>query len=163
MTLLVSMATYFLVGLVGVGAVGADTIARATRGQAAPLEFAARQFNRPGLELLLALGATAAMLGVLLNLILGLSRVALAMGRRGDLPPICARLDPRGTAPRAAVLGVAAGIVLLVLTGSVKTTWSFSAFTVLVYYAITNWAALKLTELDRGGAMGVGAVYGVEG
>ncbi len=149
MTLLVSMATYFLVGLVGVGAVGAETIASATRDQAAPLEFAARQFDRPGLELLLALGATAAMLGVLLNLILGLSRVALAMGRRGDLPPICARLDPRGTAPRIAVLGVAAGIILLVMIGNVKTTWSFSAFTVLVYYAITNWAALKLSEDER--------------
>jgi APA family basic amino acid/polyamine antiporter len=71
------------------------------------------------------------------------------MGRRGDLPPICARLDPRGTAPRVAVLGVSAGIVLLVLTGSVKATWSFSAFTVLVYYAITNWAALKLDDRQR--------------
>ena len=40
-----------------------------------------------------------------------------------------------------AVLVMAAAIGLLVLVGSVKTTWSFSAFTVLVYYAITNLAA----------------------
>ena len=38
------------------------------------------------------------------------------------------------------------GLVIsaLVLTGSVRTTWSFSAFTVLVYYALTNLAALRL-------------------
>ena len=36
--------------------------------------------------MLIAIGAMTAMLGVLLNLLLGLSRVALAMGRRGDLP-----------------------------------------------------------------------------
>lgn len=30
-----------------------------------------------------------------------------------------------------------------------RTTWSFSAFTVLVYYAITNLAALRLTSDHR--------------
>jgi APA family basic amino acid/polyamine antiporter len=38
----------------------------------------------------------------------------------------------------------------LALIGDVKTTWSFSAFTVLVYYALTNLAALRLpAELRR--------------
>lgn len=48
------------------------------------------------------------------------------------------------TSPRRAVFAVGAIIALLALTGSVKATWSFSAFTVLVYYAITNFAALRL-------------------
>ena len=30
-----------------------------------------------------------------------------------------------------------------------RTTWSFSAFTVLVYYGITNFAALRLAREDR--------------
>jgi APA family basic amino acid/polyamine antiporter len=38
---------------------------------------------------------------------------------------------------------------LLALVGSVKATWSFSAFTVLVYYAITNAAALRLPPERR--------------
>jgi basic amino acid/polyamine antiporter, APA family len=38
---------------------------------------------------------------------------------------------------------------LLVLIGNVKTTWSFSAFTVLVYYALTNLAALRLPANAR--------------
>jgi APA family basic amino acid/polyamine antiporter len=31
----------------------------------------------------------------------------------------------------------------------VKTTWSFSAFSILVYYAITHLAALRLPDRDR--------------
>jgi len=90
-----------------------------------------------------------AMLGVLLNLILGLSRVAFAMGRRGDLPSATARLDRRGSTPFVAVIGVGVVVAALASTGSVATTWSFSAFTVLVYYAITNVAALRLKREDR--------------
>jgi APA family basic amino acid/polyamine antiporter len=40
-------------------------------------------------------------------------------------------------------------IAALTLIGDVRVTWSFSAFTVLVYYAITNLAALALPAQDR--------------
>lgn len=40
-------------------------------------------------------------------------------------------------------------IAALASLGSVKTTWSFSAFTVLVYYALTNFAALRLPAAAR--------------
>ena len=68
----------------------------------------------------------------------------LAMGRRGDMPAATARIDPVSATPRVAVVVMAVAIGLLVLVGSVKLTWSFSAFTVLVYYAINNLAALRL-------------------
>ncbi|MBD0311124.1 MAG: amino acid permease, partial [Microcoleus sp. T1-bin1] len=97
----------------------------------------------------LAIGAMTAMLGVLLNLILGLSRVLLAMGRRRDMPRVLARLNQQGTTPHWAVLVVGIAIALLVLLGNVKTTWSFSAFNVLIYYAITNLAALRLPPQER--------------
>lgn len=89
------------------------------------------------------------MLGVLLNLVLGLSRVVLAMGRQGDLPPRFGRLSPVRDAPSAAIIGVGVAIGGLALTGSVESTWAFSAFTVLIYYAITNLAALRLSRADR--------------
>ncbi|MCC5667326.1 hypothetical protein LC653_26450 [Nostoc sp. CHAB 5784] len=38
---------------------------------------------------------------------------------------------------------VGIAITLLVLLGNVKTTWSFSAFSVLIYYTITSFAALS--------------------
>ncbi|MEO1560766.1 MAG: amino acid permease, partial [Cyanobacteria bacterium J06632_19] len=118
-------------------------------GQAAPLEVAVRSFDIPGGAQILAIGAIFAMLGVLLNLILGLSRVLLAMGRRGDMPRIFARLNQSGTTPIPAVIAVSTIISVLVLIGNVKTTWSFSAFTVLIYYSVTNLAAFCLPSQER--------------
>ena len=96
-----------------------------------------------------AIGAITAMLGVLLNLILGLSRVLLAMGRRRDMPSATAKIQSSTSTPYVAVAIVGLGITALVLIGNVKTTWSFSAFTVLIYYAITNLAALQLGSNER--------------
>lgn len=134
---------YAAVALVGVGAAGADVMAEVGN-RAAPLEVAARSFGVPFAPQVLAVGAVTAMVGVLLNLILGLSRVLLAMGRRRDMPASFARLDRAGTTPTAAVIAVGVVIAALAVIGDVRTTWSFSAFTVLVYYAITNVAALAL-------------------
>ncbi|MCC6144560.1 MAG: amino acid permease [Candidatus Hydrogenedentes bacterium] len=148
-TLIVSAVIYITVALVSVAAAGADTLRDATQQTAAPLEIIARQYGLPGLYWAVALGAVTAMLSVLLNLVLGLSRVVLAMARRADAPHLFTRLNASETAPLAAVFLVGAIIAGLVLIGNVKITWSFSAFTVLVYYAITNLAALRLPKADR--------------
>jgi APA family basic amino acid/polyamine antiporter len=97
----------------------------------------------------IGIGAMLAMLGVLLNLVLGLSRVWLAMGRRRDMPGVLAKVNAGGTTPVPAVILTGVVIAALVLIGDVKKTWSFSAFTVLVYYAITNAAALRLPADQR--------------
>ncbi len=148
-TLVLSASIYMVVALAGIGSVGSDFLYQATEGEAAPLELAARTFDLPLLPGFIAIGAATAMLGVLLNLVLGLSRVLLAMGRRGDMPVFLAQLDKRGVTPVAAVLAVGVFIACLTLIGSVNTTWSFSAFTVLIYYAITNAAALALPAGQR--------------
>lgn len=88
-------------------------------------------------------GAVTAMLGVLLNLILGLSRVWLAMGRRGDMPDAVGRLDGRRE-PTVAVLVAAVPVAGLTLLGDLGLAWSFSAVTVLIYYGITNLSALAV-------------------
>ena len=148
-TLVVSALLYISVGAVAVGSVGAPRLAEMTASRAAPLEDAAMSFGGPTLGRVLAVGAITAMLGVLLNLILGLSRVLLAMARRGDAPRGLATIDDVRSSPAAAVIAVGVVIGLLVLIGDVKTTWSFSAFTVLVYYAITNLAALRIPAEAR--------------
>lgn len=148
-TLLVSMGLYSAVGLVGVAAVGAEAFAAAETQRTAPLEIVARQFNVPAAAQIVAAGAITAMIGVLLNLILGLSRVVLAMGRRRDIPSCFGNVVGSAATPRAAVILVGALIAGLVLIGNVKTTWSFSAFTVLIYYALTNLAAIRLHAGER--------------
>ncbi|WP_254174968.1 APC family permease [Planktothrix pseudagardhii] len=143
-TVLISMLLYLGVALVAVGVVGTETLSLASI-TAAPLEQVANRFALPGSNQVITLGAMTAMLGVLLNLILGLSRVVFAMGKRHDLPRFLAQLNTTQTTPTLAVIVVGIAIAVLVLIGNVKTTWSFSAFTVLIYYSITNLAALKLT------------------
>ena len=147
--MLATVALYTAVAFVGVGAVGTEVLAGTAATQTAPLEAAARRFGFPLVAEVVAVGAITAMLGVLLNLILGLSRVLLAMGRRRDMPQAVARIDASGSTPLVAVPVVGVAIAVLVLLGNVKTTWSFSAFTVLIYYAITNLAALRLPAGER--------------
>ena len=148
-TLVTTMLLYTAVAFVAVGVGGASTLADLTDRLAAPLEALAQGFSGDGLAGLVAIGAISAMLGVLLNLILGLSRVLLAMGRRGDMPRATAAINPAGTTPTVAVPVMGAVIAVLVLIGDVKATWTFSAFTVLIYYSITNLAALRLPPDDR--------------
>jgi APA family basic amino acid/polyamine antiporter len=147
--LIATMILYVTVTAVAIGAAGADRLSEATTAAAAPLEVVARGFHVPEVAWLVAAGAVTAMLGVLLNLLLGLSRVLLAMARRGDFPSALARVEGEEGSPRRAVFVTGALIAALVVTGNVKTTWSFSAFTVLVYYALTNLAALRLSNAER--------------
>jgi APA family basic amino acid/polyamine antiporter len=149
LTLVVTMLLYIGVAIVGIGVAGANIMSLSATAKAAPLEVVARYFVIPGSGQVLAIGAMTAMLGVLLNLILGLSRVLLAMGRRGDMPRLVAQLNAARTTPSIAVIVIGLIIALLVLIGDVKTTWSFSAFNVLVYYALTNLSALRLSSAER--------------
>ncbi len=135
-TLIIATALYTLVALGGRVSGGPNWgLALDESGLDALLE--------PPASVVVAVGAVTAMLGVLLNLVLGLSRVWLAMGRRSDMPRALGRLDSRQNPVNAIVTG-AVPIVLFTLLGDLSLTWSFSAFTVLLYYGITNLAALSV-------------------
>ncbi|MEE2904301.1 MAG: APC family permease [Myxococcota bacterium] len=140
---------YALVSWVAVGVLGADNLGNAAKSSAAPLQKIGEALGAEWLSTLIVIGAITAMLGVLLNLLLGLSRVALAMARRNDLPAKLARVNENNGSPTRAVLFVGIIIAGLSCLGSVETTWSFSAFTVLIYYSLTNAAALQLSAEER--------------
>jgi len=137
-------------------AIGLQPIARLPQirnNPAGPLGYAPLLFRfspaAPFLQGFVLLAAITAMIGVLFNLILGLSRVVLAMARRGDLPARFAQVNAQSTSPGSAVLLVGVLVALVASVGSVKATWSFAAFTVLIYYGITNLACLRLPIADR--------------
>jgi APA family basic amino acid/polyamine antiporter len=148
-TVLAVTVVYAAVAIAALRVLGAEGFAAATTSTAAPLDAVARALAVPHLPALVTLAAVTAMAGVLLNLVLGLSRVLLAMGRRGDAPSAVARIDDARSSPVVAVWCCGLWIAGLTFLGDVRTTWSFSAFTVLVYYAITNAAALRLDESRR--------------
>ena len=129
--------------------VSAVSLAHADRQGFQSLILLAEKMGGTTLSMALSAGAALALLSVLLNLLLGLSRVALAMGRRGDLPEATGRVTESTKVPAVATVLVAVVIGGLVCVGDVKLTWSFSAFTVLIYYAITNLCAIRLQPEER--------------
>ena len=159
-TVLVSAALYLLVGLAATNVAGGAAFGDLARSADGPLIAIADAGGGGWLVIPLAIGACAAMGGVLLNLILGLSRVVLAMGRRHDLPPSLARVGKGG--PVIAIVVVASTVLIVATTGSILTAWSGSAAAVLAYYAITNIAAVRMSLRDRrhaaAAASGLGAL-----
>ncbi|HET8885451.1 MAG TPA: APC family permease [Salinimicrobium sp.] len=135
---------YLAVSLTALQIIGAGAFGQTVEGEVAPLMAVAQALSVPVIGPVITVAAITAMLGVLLNLILGLSRVMLSMARRKDLPEKLSKVNSRTQSPRNAVWATGLIIGLLVLSGDVVFTWSFSAFTVLIYYAITNLSALLM-------------------
>lgn len=94
-------------------------------------------------------GGVIAMIGVVLNLVLGVSRVLMAMGRRGDLPNTFAKLDAQSKSAPTATWVTFFIMSAIALIGEIESAWTMSAFTVLAYYGITNLAALKVKAEER--------------
>ena len=149
LTMIVVSVLYLGVAFAGVGVLGAEAFGQAAERTVAPLETVAEALDRPVLSRIVAVAAVTAMAGVLLNLVLGLSRVLLAMSRRGDAPAFLGRIDAKLGSPVASVWSCGILVAAIALIGNVRIAWSFSAFTVLVYYAITNLAALRLPAEQR--------------
>ena len=147
LVMVVTATLYISVAVAALGAVGGEAFGDMTRSVAAPLEVMLHSLERSSMARLVAVGALVSLAGVLLNLLLGLSRVLLAMGRRRDMAHGFASVVEGS--PRAAVIGVGCLIAFIASWGSIRLSWSFSAFTVLIYYALTNLSALRLDPEDR--------------
>jgi len=94
-------------------------------------------------------GAGVAALGVLLNLIPGVSRTTLAMARERDLPHWFAHVDARRSLPLRAELTVSVVVIALVLLLDLRNAIAVSGVAVLTYYFVTNAAALTLQPTER--------------
>jgi APA family basic amino acid/polyamine antiporter len=86
---------------------GAEAFGQTVDGEAAPLMIVAQVLSVPFIGSVITFAAITAMLGVLLNLLLGLSRVMLGMARRKDLPHALSSIRPETKSPVAAVWGTA--------------------------------------------------------
>lgn len=140
-----AIVLYMAVAIVAVGVVGSERMAAT----AAPLHVAARSFSVPGIPVVVSVGALAAMLGVILSQLLGLSRMGFAMARWGDLPAVLARVDTRFRTPGAAIIAVGIASTLVTAVGTLQGVAAAAAFTILLYYAITNVAALRMPREAR--------------
>ncbi len=135
---------YMVVGITALSVVDADQLAETD----APLRAVAG-LNGGDFLPLVRVGAGIASLGVLLNLIPGVSRTTLAMARNGELPRWFAHVDQQRSLPIRAELTVVAVVALLVALLSIRSSIAVSGVAVLTYYAITNAAALTLSAEQR--------------
>jgi APA family basic amino acid/polyamine antiporter len=138
------LVVYAVVGVTALATVDAGTLAATD----APLRAVAA-VGTDALGGVVRIGAGIAALGVLLNLIPGISRVGLAMARRRELPVWFAHVDAKRSLPLRAELMVAASVILLVVVLDLRNAIAVSGVAVLTYYAVTNAAALTLTPEQR--------------
>lgn len=134
------LALYLAVGVSALLVMGRDALARSV----APLVDTVEVVGWPQLVPVVVVGAAVASLGALLTLVLGVSRTAAAMASDGHLPGYLAGIHPRFGVPHRAQVAVGAVVLLLVLLLDVAQAIAFSAFGVLVYYAVANASALLL-------------------
>ena len=144
-TILSAILLYAAVSVVAIGVVGAEQMAAST----SPLQVVANALTTPAVSSVVTIGASAAMLGVLLSQILGISRMMLAMGRRNDLPPFFQEIHGRYKVPHLGILFTGLLILLLTLTGSFEFIVRAASFTILLYYSITNISALRQPRTEQ--------------
>ncbi len=139
------LAIYLVVGVTALAVVPASGLATTS----APLQLVIDAGRFRALGPVVDIGAGIAALGVLLNLIPGVSRTSLAMARERELPHWFAHIDPSRSLPLRAELTVAAVVIALVVLLDLRGAIGISGVAILTYYAITNAAALTLDREQR--------------
>ncbi len=141
----VTLVVYASVATVALLAVGPEALATSAQ----PLTTVVEAGGIPGAAPVVTVGAAIGSLGVLLSLLVGVSRTSFAMARGGDLPAWLGAVEPRHQVPRHAELAVAAVVIAVVLVADLRGAIGFSSFAVLTYYAIANAAAWTLGAQER--------------
>jgi APA family basic amino acid/polyamine antiporter len=141
----ITLLVYAAVAVSALLAVDAAVLARA----AAPLAAAVEAGRLASLSPAVRIGATVASLGVLLSLIVGVSRTVFAMAANRDLPGFFAAVHPRYRVPHRAEIGVGILVGTIAALADIRSAIGFSSFAVLTYYAVANASAFTLDASQR--------------
>ena len=147
------LAIYAVVGVTLLATVPVDAIAASD----APLGLVVSASRFEQFTPIVRIGAGIAALGVLLNLLPGVSRTVLAMARRSELPTWLSTIDERRSLPVRAESIVTAVVIALAATLDLR-AHRISSVTILTYYAITNASCLTLSRDQRRWPRWLGAV-----
>lgn len=139
------LVIYTAIGVTVLAALPVDAIAQTDT----PLRLVVSMSRLDWLSPVVRAGAGIAALGVLLNLIPGISRTVLAMARREELPRWLATIDDGRSIPVRSEAVVTAVVILLTATLDLRGAIGFAGVTILIYYAITNAACVTLRRDQR--------------
>jgi APA family basic amino acid/polyamine antiporter len=143
--LAITLVVYTAVAVGALMAVGPEVLARAD----APLTAAVKAGDLSEAAPIVRIGATVASLGVLLSLMVGVSRTLFSMASNRDMPPVLSHVHPENKVPDYAELLVGTIVIAIVLAADVRHAIGFSSFGVLLYYAIANASAYTLRPEER--------------
>lgn len=135
---------YLLVAATAIGVLGASRLAAS----ASPLRTTLIVAGVAAGPAIIVTGALITTFNEALSDLLGVSRVAFAMGREGDLFSPLARLSAVQN-PWLSVVFVGMIAVLVAAFAPFTTAVAVSSFATLLYYSITNVSALRLAPKDR--------------
>lgn len=139
------LVLYAVVGVTALVAVDVDVLAATD----APLRAVVEASSLDVLAPVTRVGAGIAAMGVLLNLIPGVSRTVLAMSRRRELPGWFDNVDGRRELPLRAELAISVVVIVLIMVLDLRAVIGLSGVAVLIYYALTNASALMLAPAER--------------
>lgn len=141
LALCISTVIYMLVSFTAIGIVGYRELAAS----GSPLADAAMAESKNAASLI-SIGAIAATLSVLLTTLFGLSRLSFAMARNCDLPKLFTNLHPKRATPYNTILVFGMIMAFFAAFTDILRAASISNFASLLYYAIVNYAALKMEK-----------------
>jgi APA family basic amino acid/polyamine antiporter len=140
--LVVSVVIYFLTGLTATGLQDYRILAQS----GSPIAEAARATGNFTMVAAVTLGALIATVSVLLTNLVGLSRVAFAMARNGQLPKSIAKVSSRFGTPYLSVLAMGALLTVLAFALDLKQTVAITSFAILSTHLVVNLCAIRLRK-----------------
>lgn len=140
--LVVSVLIYVLTGLTATGLQDYHTLAQS----GSPIAEAAKVMGNFTIVAAVSLGALIATTSVLLTNLIGLSRVAFAMARNGQLPKSIAKVSSRFGTPYISIFVMGTLLTALVSALDLKQTVAITSFAILSVHLTVNFSAIRLKK-----------------
>jgi APA family basic amino acid/polyamine antiporter len=139
-----AVVLYLLVAITALSILGASGVSKSS----SPLETTMTVLDIALGVVIITAGALLTTFNEGLSDLLGVSRVAFAMGREANLPQGLAKLG-KGQNPWRSVLFVGIISILVAAFASLTIAIAVSSFGILLYYSVTNLSAFKLPAGQR--------------
>ena len=140
-----TVTIYFLVTYITLGIVNPSII----QNSSTPLKVAFDLSRFSNFSFLISIASTIATGSVLLALIPGISRVAVAMSRDKYLPISLSKIHKKYNSAYIADVSITFIVILGILTVDVIEAIKLSSFFILLYYSLTNLSVIKLEKSQR--------------
>jgi APA family basic amino acid/polyamine antiporter len=140
--LIVSVVLYILTGFTATGLQDYRILAQS----GSPIAEAVKATGNFTIFTVVSFGALIATVSVLLTNLIGVSRVAFAMARNGQLPKSIAKVSTRFGTPYLSVLAMGVLLAVLAFALDLRETVAITSFSLLTTHMVVNFCAIRLRK-----------------